>query len=88
VRFLRWRKGSGEMPCQELVEAITEYLEGTMAPEDRRRFDAHLRKCPYCSAYLEQMRQTIVTMGALTEESIAPEARDELIAAFRDWRAA
>ena len=88
MRFLRWRKGSGEMPCQEIVEAITDYLEGTMAPEDRKRFDAHLRKCPHCSAYLEQMRQTIATLGELTEESIPPDSREELIAAFRDWRAA
>jgi anti-sigma factor RsiW len=59
-----------------------------MAPDDRKRFEAHLRKCPYCSAYLEQMRQMIATAGTLTEESIAPEARDELVAAFRDWRVA
>ena len=88
MKFLRWRKGPGEMPCQELVEAITDYLEGTMLPEDRKRFEAHLRKCPHCSAYLEQMRQTIATLGELTEDSIPPESREELIAAFRDWRAA
>jgi anti-sigma factor RsiW len=79
---------SGEMSCKELVETITDYLEGTMSPEDRARFQAHLAICPFCVTYLDQMRQTIATVGALDEESIPPERREELIGAFRDWRSA
>jgi anti-sigma factor RsiW len=75
-----------DMSCRELVEVITDYLEGTMPEGDRQRFEAHLELCPFCQTYLEQMRQTIATVGILREESIAPGARDELVAAFRDWR--
>ena len=74
------------MTCKELVEVITDYIEGTMAPSDRQRFDAHLEECPYCVNYLEQMRETIAALGELREDSLAPEARDELLAAFRGWR--
>ena len=35
--------------------------------------------------YLEQMRQ-IATLGELSEECIAPDAREALLDAFRDWR--
>jgi anti-sigma factor RsiW len=73
------------MPCQEIVEAITDYLEGTMPAEDRRRFEAHLKGCPHCTAYLEQMRQLIAALGTLTQESIPPGRRDELVAAFQGW---
>ncbi|MFN2616014.1 MAG: anti-sigma factor [Thermoleophilaceae bacterium] len=76
------------MSCRELVEAITDYLEGTMGADDRARFEAHLELCPFCVTYLEQMRQTIATVGELREESIAPETRDELLGAFRGWQAA
>jgi anti-sigma factor RsiW len=77
-----------EMSCRELVEVITDYLDGTMATEDRARFDAHLAECPYCVNYLDQMRATIASLGGLGEEALSPETRGELLAAFRGWRGA
>ena len=75
------------MSCRELVDVITDYLDGTMAAVDRGRFEAHLAECPYCVNYLDQMRETIAALGGLTEDSISSEARGELLEAFRGWRA-
>jgi anti-sigma factor RsiW len=75
-----------EITCGELVEIITDYLEGTMQEAERRRFEAHLDDCPYCFNYLDQMRQTIAALGELSEESIAPDAREALLETFRGWR--
>jgi predicted anti-sigma-YlaC factor YlaD len=75
-----------DMSCKELVELVTEYLEGTLPPSERARFDEHLVLCPGCRTYLEQMRLTIRVLGKLSEESIAPRARDELLRAFRNWK--
>jgi anti-sigma factor RsiW len=75
-----------EMTCRELVEVITDYIEGTLPDDDRRRFEEHLGECPYCVSYLEQMRATIDTLGELREESLAPEVRNELLEAFRGWK--
>jgi anti-sigma factor RsiW len=77
---------SDEMACAELVEVVTEYLEGTLPDADRRRFEAHLAECPYCVDYVEQFRQAIEATGHLALESIAPERREELLDAFRGWR--
>jgi anti-sigma factor RsiW len=74
-----------EMPCRELVELITEYLEDRLSPVDRRRFEAHLATCEACATYLEQFRQTIRAVGRLPEESLSSEARNDLLTAFRDW---
>ena len=74
-----------EMPCRELVELVTDYLEDRLSARDRARFEAHLAECEYCETYLDQMRQTIRALGRLPEESLSPEARDALLAAFRDW---
>jgi len=74
------------MACIELVEAVTEYLEGTLPEDDRRRFEAHLEECPYCVEYVEQFRETIEAMGKLSLESIAPERAEALLQAFRGWR--
>ena len=77
---------AAELSCRELVEMVTDYLEGRMSPADRDRFDAHLRGCPGCRAYLQQMRQTIRATGHLSEEALLPEARDKLLALFRNWK--
>ena len=76
---------SGSLSCRELVELVTDYLEGALPRADRRRFEKHIAACDACTAYLEQIRLTITATGELTEEDIQPQARDELLAAFRDW---
>jgi len=74
------------MTCKELVEVVSDYLDGTLPPDDRRLLEEHLEECPYCAEYIDQMRQTIEALGGLREDSIAPETRDELLGAFRGWR--
>jgi anti-sigma factor RsiW len=83
---MRLRRRKGAMTCQELVELVTEYLEGALPARDRARFERHIDECPYCNRYLDQMRITIRTLGRIPEETIAPAARDELLHAFRDWK--
>jgi anti-sigma factor RsiW len=74
-----------EMPCRELVELVTEYLEETLPARDRARFEAHLDDCEYCATYMEQMRITIRLVGRIPEESVDPGAMRALRAAFRGW---
>ena len=75
-----------EMDCHELVEAITAYLDGTLHDADRRRFDTHLENCPYCTEYLQQMRDTIARLGTLDETTLSHDTREQLLVSFRDWR--
>ena len=74
------------MNCKELVELVTDYFEERLPATERERFEAHLMTCQGCQAYLEQMRLTIKTLGRLTEESIAPEAQQDLLQIFRNWK--
>ena len=78
-------KGLPEMPCQELVDLVTDYVEDRLSPTDRARFEAHLAACAACGTYLEQYRETIRALGRLPEESLSAEARAALMAAFRGW---
>ena len=75
-----------ELVCQQVVELVNDYLEGALPRSERKRFERHLRACPNCTAYLEQMRVTIATTGRLTPEDLSPEARDEFTGLFRSWR--
>ncbi len=75
------------MVCREVVEVVTDYLEGTMSRRDRARFEAHLAGCPHCTEYLAQMRATLDVLGRIDPDDLAPEVRDELVALYRRWRA-
>ena len=75
------------MICREAVEAVTAYLEGAMRPRDRARFEAHLGGCPDCTAYLEQIRETIALAGAIEPEALSPEAQRALQGVFAAWAA-
>ncbi|MFN8596148.1 MAG: zf-HC2 domain-containing protein [Anaerolineae bacterium] len=78
---------SEPLTCQELVELVTEYLEGALPPPARMRFEDHLRLCEGCTQYVEQMRTTINLTGHLSEESIEPQAKADLLNVFRQWKA-
>jgi predicted anti-sigma-YlaC factor YlaD len=75
-----------DLVCRQVVELVTDYLEGALTRSDRRRFERHLRGCPNCTNYLEQMRLTIAATGALRPEDLTPEAEQEFAALFRHWR--
>ncbi len=75
-----------ELVCQEMVELITDYLEGGLSRAQRRRFEAHIAKCEHCTEYLEQMRTTIRLTGGLRAEDLTPEMNQEFAALYRRWR--
>jgi anti-sigma factor RsiW len=75
-----------DIVCQQAVELMTDYLEDAMPRAARRRFERHLAQCPHCTEYLDQMRAVITLAGRVTPEDLAPEARDDLTALYRQWR--
>jgi anti-sigma factor RsiW len=74
------------LACQELVELVTSYFDGSLSRSDQRRFRRHIEGCDNCSAYVEQMRLMVEASGLITEDDIDPAARDELLDAFRGWK--
>ena len=76
------------LTCEELVELVTDYLETALSPADRMRFEEHMMTCPSCQAHLDQMKQTIETVGRLSTDALPPDAERELLDAFRDWKGA
>ena len=72
--------------CQELVELVTDYLEGSMDPDQVTLFEQHLNFCDGCVWYVDQFQQTVETVGRIEEEDLSPESREKLLTAFRDWK--
>ena len=74
------------LSCQEVVELVTDYLEGALGAEEAAVFEAHLELCDGCRAYVEQMRTTIEAVGRIEESDVPPEVRAGLLSAFRNRR--
>lgn len=79
-----WRR---DLVCQQVVELVTDYLEGALSRADRRRLERHLAGCPHCTEYLAQMRETIALAGRITPQDLTPQMQDDFIEVYRQWRA-
>ena len=77
-----------QLSCEELVEIVTEYLEGGLSNAERERFEEHVIVCSGCANYLDQIRITIELAGRVTVDDLMEETKTELLAAFRDWKRA
>jgi anti-sigma factor RsiW len=83
---IRRRGNEPGLTCVELVELVTDYLEGALGERDRARVEAHLAACDNCTHYVEQIRITIQLTGRVDEEDLSSEAKAELLEAFRSWQ--
>jgi predicted anti-sigma-YlaC factor YlaD len=75
-----------DLTCQEVVELVTEYLEGAMPTADVARFEEHLDLCDGCDHYVDQIRTTIASLGRASDDNLPPETRERLLGAFREWK--
>jgi hypothetical protein len=79
-------ESTDHITCQELVELVTDYFEGALPADEAELFEQHVNFCEGCASYVDQMRTTMATVGRLHEEHVPPESREQLLAAFRDWK--
>jgi anti-sigma factor RsiW len=76
------------MTCRQVVELMTDYLEGALSAVDRARFEQHIAGCDGCTAYLAQLRMARRIMGKLADEPVPAAVERDLLEAFRTWRSA
>jgi anti-sigma factor RsiW len=74
------------LACQEMVELVTDYLEGSLRWRTRRKFEKHLAACDGCDRYVAQMRETLELLGTVPADSLSPQAQSTLLDAFRDFK--
>jgi len=77
--------GRDAMDCNELVELVTAYLDGSLDTQTRVRFDSHLSQCDGCENYLQQFRETVRTVGKIRNDELDPAFRNRLLDAFKDF---
>lgn len=75
------------LSCQEVVELVTDYLDGALEPDEHARVEQHLAGCTKCDAYLDQIRTTIRLVGGIDGASLPAETQRGLVEAFRSFGA-
>jgi hypothetical protein len=58
-----------DLACRELVDLVTDYLDGVLPPDWRAGFDDHLADCAGCSEYVQQIRRTVEALHSLRPAS-------------------
>jgi predicted anti-sigma-YlaC factor YlaD len=72
------------MQCSELVQLVTDYLEGALPSRGRQAFDEHLAGCAGCRAYVEQTRQAVSMLGAAAPEEVDDDLCADLLDLFKE----
>jgi anti-sigma factor RsiW len=76
------------LTCRELVEVLTDYLEGALEADQRAEIERHIVICRGCSNYVEQFRSTIDLLGRLADAPPQPGMpAGAALAIFREWQA-
>lgn len=73
------------LSCREIVELVTDYLDGDLDHETTQQVRAHLDLCDGCERYVRQMRTTTDAVGDIQPETLPDEIRSELLTAFRTY---
>ncbi|WP_422747015.1 anti-sigma factor family protein [Mycobacterium sp. WMMD1722] len=74
------------MDCNELVELVTEHLDGCLGMDTQRRFEAHLLECDGCANYVQQFRTTVAILARLRFDDVDPALRARLMTVISDPR--
>jgi anti-sigma factor RsiW len=77
---------SGPYTCRQIVEVVTQYLDGGLATADRMAFERHVAICPPCRGYLSQIRWVSRVAGGVRADDLPEQLRDDLLSAFVDWK--
>ena len=76
-----------DIACRDVVELITDFLEGALSVQKRVELEQHLVICRGCADHLNQVQATRRVLSQLdTGDEITPETRDQLLDTFRQWR--
>jgi predicted anti-sigma-YlaC factor YlaD len=73
--------------CREVVEIVTDYLEGALPPDVLARLEEHLSVCDPCREYIAQVRTT-TRLAARTRALEERPDRDALLEVFREFKRA
>jgi hypothetical protein len=82
---VRWsatsRRRRADLP--EVVNLVSDYLDGQLDPEQRRMFEEHVAVCPPRRGYVTQLSETKQQLGRLRQDDLPEHVQEDLLRVFR-----
>jgi len=63
VVFVSRKPAVIEIDCYQVRQELSDYLEGDLTPQLRRRIEEHLQTCNHCRAVYDGMRNIMYLLG-------------------------
>ncbi|MBZ0170665.1 hypothetical protein MELA_01396 [Candidatus Methylomirabilis lanthanidiphila] len=73
-----FRGGPAMLTCQEQVDLLADYLDGTLHPETARALEQHLEGCPECLNFVTTYKATNAWVREITYEEMPEELQTRL----------
>lgn len=73
-----WPFRRNMLTCRQLIDLLSDYVDGDLSPPLQRRLEAHLAGCEPCIAFLQTFKQTQSMARTMHDEDMPPELRQRL----------
>ena len=71
--------------CRDVIDLLTEYMEGSLPPGKASALEAELKVCEPCAGFLDSLRKTRAAVARLHCDDL-PEACHRQLRSFLDRR--
>lgn len=63
------------MDCQEIFEALSDYIDENMAQKKCRELERHLQTCQNCRVVVDTLRRTVALYHSMPDEEVPDDVR-------------
>jgi len=70
------------LTCKELLNGLSDYVDGTLEEDVRRHLDQHVAECPNCWVVVDTTKKTIQIYKGMEPQSITPALHSRLMKAL------
>ena len=76
------------LTCKQFLAELSDYLDESIGPEERKKLEGHINECPNCWVIADTTRKTIQVYKCHEPVSIPTEVRSRLMKALEKKMAA
>jgi anti-sigma factor RsiW len=78
-----------KVTCQNFLDEMSDYIDGSLEEELRVSIEAHLAKCPNCWVVFDETRKTVQIYQSMECNQLPKQVHDRLLAALENnWKKA
>lgn len=78
-----------KVTCQNFLDEMSDYIDGSLGDELRVSIEAHLAKCPNCWVVFDETRKTVEIFQSMECKPLPKQVHDRLLEVLeRNWKKA